>query len=122
MSETKISEETHLPYKSGKIILTIDGELVFLDVFDIIRLQTDGACTVFFTKDKNTYTVNLSLDECVQLLESYSFFRAHEYHLINTNHISKYIKGKRRHFIMSDDSTVDISLPKSEEFLKTLDI
>ena len=122
MSKKEISEETQLPLTSGKIILTINEELLFLDVFDIIRLQSDNFGTVFYTRDKSTYTVSLILDEYAQLLKSYSFFRAHETHLINTNHISRYVKGKRRYFIMSDDSTVEISLSKSKEFLKNLDI
>lgn len=113
-------EPQQAPTKPGKVILSMNDEMLFLDVENIIRLESDGSYTQFYTQDKKKYTTSRTLATYEEKLLSQGFVRVHNSHLINVNHIGKYIKGEGGYVIMSDGSTVEVSRRKKEEFLKAL--
>jgi two-component system, LytTR family, response regulator len=49
-----------------------------------------------------------------------NFFRVHRSHLINLEHVKKYIKGEGGYVIMSDNSQVEVSRRNKNEFLEKL--
>jgi len=56
------------------------------------------------------------------MLDAKGFFRVHNSHIVNLAHIKKYVKGDGGYVIMSDNSVVDVSRRKKEEFLQMLNI
>jgi two-component system LytT family response regulator len=55
-----------------------------------------------------------------QMLEEYRFFRVHNSHLINLDFVSEYFKGEGGQVKMADNSVVDVSRRRKEEFLNLL--
>jgi two-component system, LytTR family, response regulator len=51
------------------------------------------------------------------ILTDFDFLRIHKSHLINLEHVKKYLKGKGGQLIMADDSVVDVSPNKKQELL-----
>lgn len=100
-------------------IPTING-LVFLSVSDIIRCQSDVNYTTIFSKDKSKLMVAKTLKEFEELLTEYNFFRVHNSHLINLACIKSYNKGKGGYVTMIDNSEVEVSTRRKEEFMKVL--
>lgn len=98
---------------------TLDG-LVFLEIMDIIRIQSHSNYTTIYLKDHQKLTVAKTLKEYENLLSDYNFYRVHNSHLINVAHIKKYNKGKGGIILMSDQSEIEVSSRKKEEFLKKL--
>jgi two-component system LytT family response regulator len=94
--------------------------LILLNISEIIRLESDGAYTTFFTSDGNKYLTSRTLATYEDQLIPQSFFRVHHSHIVNMNHISKYVKGEGGQVVMSDNSTVDVSRRKKEDFLRAL--
>lgn len=103
-----------------KIILPMNEGLLLLNIPDIIRLESDGSYTEFHTSDGKKYLTSRTLATYEDQLLPQSFFRVHHSHLVNMNHISKYIKGEGGYVIMSDNSSVDVSRRRKEEFLRAL--
>ena len=49
-----------------------------------------------------------------------NFFRVHRSHLINLEHLVKYVKGEGGYVLMSDESKAEVSRRKKPEFLSFL--
>jgi two-component system LytT family response regulator len=100
-------------------IPTING-FTFLQVNDIVRCQSEINYTTLFLKDRQKITVAKTLKEFEELLSDYNFYRVHNSHLINLACIKNYNKGKGGFVLMSDNSEIEVSTRRKEEFLKKL--
>ena len=98
---------------------TLNG-INFVPIQDIIRCESDINYTTFYLMNKNKIVVAKTLKEFEEMLEGYNFFRVHNSHLINLAHIKNYVKGEGGIVTMIDDSSVDVSRRRKEEFMKKL--
>ncbi|WP_431135306.1 LytR/AlgR family response regulator transcription factor [Psychroserpens mesophilus] len=97
-------------------IPTTDG-FEIIEISDIIHCQAETSYTHIFTKN-NKFLVSKGIRFYEDLLKDANFFRIHNSHLVNIDHIKKYTKGKGGYVTMSDNSNVDVSTRKKEDFLK----
>ncbi len=95
---------------------TSDG-LIFINIKDIIRLQSDGSYTVFHIGTGKNILVAKTLGEYEEILQENGFFRTHHSHIININRIQKYVRGRGGYVVMDDGSSVDVSARRKDEFL-----
>ncbi len=98
---------------------TFEG-LLFIPIEEIVRIQSDKNYTDFFLTAKRKVVVTRSLKDYESLLAEFGFIRIHHSHMININHLVKYIKGFGGYVIMSDQSKVDVSRRKKDDFLEQL--
>lgn len=98
-----------------------DGDgLVFINLSDIVRCDSDGNYTFFILTSGKKIIASRTLGEYEQMFTEDNFFRVHRSHLINLQHVKKYIKGEGGYVIMSDDSQVEVSRRNKNEFLEKL--
>lgn len=100
-------------------IPTLEG-LLFFDINDIIQLEAHSNYTIIHFSGKQKITASKTLKDFEDLLPADTFFRTHHSHLINLNHIKKYIKGDGGQIEMQNGNYVDVSRRKKEEFLKAI--
>jgi len=105
---------------SKKISVPTVNGYVFLQVADIIRCHSEINYTTLFLKDKQKITVAKTLKEFEELLKEYNFYRVHNSHLINLSYLKSYHKGKGGYAVMSDQSEIEVSTRRKEDFLKKL--
>jgi two-component system LytT family response regulator len=105
---------------SKKICVPVINGLIFVQVMDIVRCQSEVNYTNIFLKDKQKLLVAKTLKEFEELLTDYNFFRVHNSHLINLNYIKSYNKGKGGFITMVDGSQIEVSTRRKDEFLKLL--
>jgi len=105
---------------SKKICVPVLTGLIFVNVDDIVRCESNVNYTTLFTKDKQKILVAKTLKEFEELLGDYNFFRVHNSHLINLDYIKSYNKGKGGTVSMTDGSEIEVSTRRKEEFLKKL--
>ncbi|HKI45002.1 MAG TPA: LytTR family DNA-binding domain-containing protein [Balneolales bacterium] len=105
---------------SRKISIPTSSGLTFLQVSDIIRCQSDINYTTIYLKNKQKITVARTLKEFEELLTDYNFYRVHNSHLINLAYIKSYHKGKGGSVQMTDQSEIEVSTRRKENFLKKL--
>lgn len=110
----------NLQGRSKRICVPVMNGLVFLQVSDIIRCESDVNYTTFFLKDKEKLMVSKTLKEFEELLTEFNFFRVHNSHLINLAYVKKYVKGKGGYVIMEDHSEIEVSTRRKDDFLKKL--
>ena len=104
----------------GSIALpTFDGyELV--DAESIIRLEAQGNYTAVYLGEPEPLIVCKLIQHYEDLLRNDFFVRVHKAHLVNLRHVKKYIRGQGGYAVLSDGSTVDVSIRRREAFLERL--
>ena len=93
-----------------------------VELADIIRCEADANYTIFHLNDKTKMIISKNLKEFENQLVKNNFFRIHNKHLINLKHFKEYLKGKGGQVIMSDNSVLDVSVRKKQEFMEVLQL
>ncbi len=93
-----------------------------IEVEEIIRCESDGNYTTIILPTRKI-TVSKTLKEIEkQLVDFPYFFRLHNSHLVNLNHVSKYIRGEGGSVILSNSEEIGVSRSKKNELLEVLGI
>jgi two-component system LytT family response regulator len=103
-----------------KICVPVVSGLVFLDISEIIRCESDINYTTIYLKDKQKLVVAKTLKEFEEMLSEYSFFRIHNSHLINLAYVKSYNRGKGGSVILVDGTEVEVSTRRKDNFLKKM--
>jgi two-component system, LytTR family, response regulator len=103
-----------------KITLPTGNAYEIINLKDIIRCEADGSYTNFFLADKRKLMVSASLKHYEELLPENDFIRAHHHHLINMNHVLRFLKEDGGYAVMSDGSKIEISRRKKDQFMERL--
>ena len=98
---------------------TLEG-YEFLETSEIVRCQSDANYTEIFLGSGKKLMVSRTLKSFEELLGDEHFFRVHYSHLINLKKVRKYIKGKGGHVVMKDNTSIEVSTRRKEEFLNQL--
>lgn len=98
---------------------TLEG-LEFVDVDQILRCESSSNYTTIHLMNSSAMVVCRTLKEIEELLPSTLFLRVHNSHVINIQHIRKYIKGAGGSIKMSDDHEVPVSRLRRDQVLKEL--
>ncbi len=100
-----------------------DGDgLIFINLADIIRCDSDGNYTFFILTNGKKIIASRTLGEYEQMFADDNFFRIHRSHLINLEHVKKYIKGEGGYVVMTDNSQVEVSRRNKTDFLERLSL
>lgn len=103
-----------------KITLPTGNAYEIVNIKDIIRCEADGSYTNFYLADKRKLMISFGLKHYEELLPENEFIRVHHHHLINMNHVLRFLKEDGGYAIMSDGSKIEISRRKKEAFMEKL--
>lgn len=115
--KTMMEYMNHSPREGKKIVLRSINSIHLVYVHDIVRAESDRNYSRFYFLDEPPVTVAKSLRNFIDVLEEYGFIRVHQSHLINTDHIKKYMKNDFV-VVMNDNSEVPVSHRKRDFLLK----
>lgn len=107
------------PANSGKgsfqkLGLPSAEEVTFVNIPDIIRCEAEGSYTAFYLANQPKILVARTLKYYENLLQDLGFYRIHDSHLINLQHVKKYFKEGS--VILSDGSQVLVSARRKKAF------
>lgn len=113
-----------------RIALPDKNGLNFFEIKKIIRCQSDNSYTEFFILDDNNrrrghikIVVSKGFDYFEDFLIPKGFFyRVHNRHIVNVNHIKKYIKDKGDYLVMVNNSgeMIPVARARKKDFLNYL--
>jgi len=103
--------------QNKKIVLKTTENRYVINIKDIIRLEADGAYTIFYTKDQKII-ISKNLKFYQELLNE-QFIRCHQSHLVNKTHITKI--DNKGFLLLSNEQTVPISTRKKNDILKQIE-
>jgi two-component system, LytTR family, response regulator len=108
------------PQLSQRIALPVGDAMQLFAPDDIIRCESDSNYTYIFLAAGKKVLLAKTLKEIEETLRGLSFFRVHQSHLVNMNHISKVVKGEGSYLTMTDGASIPVSRNKKEAFMELL--
>ncbi len=103
--------------KAGKIAFPTFKGYEFYNYDEIIRCEADSNYTKVFTNSGKSIVISKTLKSIEEMLDSSTFIRVHQSHLVNINHLVEYNKADGGELRMSDDSVVPLSRQRRQYFL-----
>lgn len=107
--------------RPGRLALPTAEGLIFLELANILRLESDSNYTIFYTLKKEKIIISKTLKEFEELLTGSHFFRIHNSHIVNLLQIERYMRGEGGTVVMSDRMEIEVSRRRKEDFLKKLE-
>ena len=105
---------------SKKLVLKTAESIFLINIADIIRCESSGNYTKFYLTNQKPVLVSRTLKEYDDILTEYHFFRVHQSHLVNLNHIVRLDKADGGVLIMNDNQNVPIATRRKEALVKAL--
>lgn len=105
---------------SGKLALPIKDGIVYLSISEIVRVESDGAYSIFYTDGGKKHLSSKNLGEYEEILPALGFFRVHRSHMVNVKKVKKFIRSDGNFIEMEDGSMVEIARRKKDEFLQLM--
>ena len=107
--------------KSNKrLALHSQDKIEIVEIGNIIRCESNINYTYFYFADGSKMLVTKTLKEYDGMLSDYGFYRVHQSHLINIDHLKEYVKIDGGYLKMFDGSSVPISTRKKSYVLNLL--
>lgn len=103
-----------------KLALPTAEGFQMVSISEITRLQSDSNYTLFFLAGGKPLMVSRTMKEYEEMLEEYNFFRVHNSHIINLQHMQRYVKGEGGYVVMNDGTTIEVSVRRKPGFLQKL--
>ncbi|MFN0214150.1 MAG: LytR/AlgR family response regulator transcription factor [Saprospiraceae bacterium] len=101
-----------------KIALTTSDGLVFKRIQDIVRCESDRMYTIVVLGTGEKLVVSKPMGQLEEILEGQEFFRVHNSHLINMNHIRQFVRADGGYVVMEDGATVSVARNRKDDFLE----
>lgn len=119
-----------LSNEEQKIGLTDKDGVHFYELKNIVRCQSDNSYTEFYIlgeSRKAGEVIRIVISKGINdfedfLLEKGFFYRVHNQHLININHINKYVRNNGGYLVMDDNSggSIPVARARKDDFLNFL--
>ena len=103
-----------------RIALPTAEGIHFVQMSDIIQCESLGSYTKFHLVKGPAIVVSKLLKTYEEILDNYYFFRVHQSNIINLEHIKRYVKGDGGQVWMSDNTEIEVSRRRKDEFLLLL--
>lgn len=97
------------------LALPSKNDLKIKSVSEIIRLEAKNNYTKIVTISGEIYIISKTLKQYEEKLPKSTFIRVHKSHIINLNHVERYIRTKNGSLLMKDNTEVPISAQKKNE-------
>ena len=111
------------PKNLQKLILKTAEKIYSVNIQDIVNCESEKNYTTFHFINAPKIVVSTNLKEYDNLLTPFNFFRTHQSHLINMAYFDHFIKSNGGNtIVMTNKSTIPLSVRKKEEFLALLDL
>ena len=114
-SNIKEEERSH-----KRLALHSQDKIEIVEIGNIIRCESNVNYTRFYFADGSKMLVTKTLKEYDGMLSEFGFYRVHQSHLINIDHLKEYVKIDGGYLKMLDGSSVPISTRKKSSVLKLL--
>lgn len=101
-----------------KVALPTNDGITFLNVDQIVRIEGDSNYSYVFLANGEKVCITKTLKQIEESLEGQPFYRVHLSHLVNLNHIVKYLKEGGGYLVMSDKTTITVARQRKDGFME----
>jgi two-component system LytT family response regulator len=106
-------------YDQKKITINTDGKLIFLNIDDVLFVESDGNYSTIVTTEGQKILITKKLKEVNEILPEHYFFRIHNSYIINLNKIKEFIKNEG-YVVMESGHKIPVARQRKSDFLEKL--
>ena len=106
-------------FDKKRITINTDGKLLFLDIDDIIYVESDGNYSTIYLQNQKKIVVTKKLKEVDAILPEHHFFRIHNSYIINLGKIKAFIKNEG-YVVMNSNHKIPVARKRKSDFLEKL--
>lgn len=117
-----LKPQKEAPENKNYIAISYPDRIDMLKANDVIYIEAINRYAVFHTRDGKKHVSSKNLRYFEEILDDTVFFRTHNTHIININHLVKIVKTGGSYCEMDTGLLLPISKRKQEEFNKFLKI
>ncbi len=114
--KNEMGANPELSTQPGKLHVATATHVYYLDVKDIVRIQSISNYSKLFFTGGQTLTVSKVLSHFDELLSGSHFSRIHRTHLVNLLYIKQYVHGNEAKIGMSTNEMLPVSRRKKKMF------
>ncbi len=103
-----------------RLLINMSNCSVLVKVNEVIRCKSNRNYTELFLQNGQKLTVTKPLKQFAQLKSLANFARIHLSHLVNIDHIDRFIKTGGGMVVLSDGTKIPVSVRRKEELLKKI--
>jgi two-component system, LytTR family, response regulator len=103
-----------------RIVLTSNEGMHFVEISNIIRLQSEVNYTTFYLTSGERMIITKTIKTYEELLPKELFFRTHQSHIVNLKFIKSILREDGGYALMKDGSKIPISRRKKEQLISVL--
>lgn len=100
-----------------KIALPTQDGMTFINVDQIVRVESDSNYSFVHLANGDNVCITKTLKQIEESLEGQPFYRVHQSHLVNLNHIVKYQKDGGGYLVMTDKTTINVARQRKDGFM-----
>ena len=108
--------------KRNRIVISLFDSYEYIEIDKLLHIKSEGRYSILILSDNSKFVVSKNLGEFEKELKEYEFLRIHKSHLVNKNHIVRYLKKEGGYIVLSNDSVVPVSKISKNEFHSMFDI
>jgi two-component system, LytTR family, response regulator len=101
-----------------KIALPHQEGVVFVELKNILYCEADDNYTHFFLSNGQKHLVSKTLRDIQEVLEERNFLRISRQHLINLDHIAKFMKGEGSYVILSNGQSLPVARSQKDKLIE----
>jgi two-component system LytT family response regulator len=101
-----------------KIALNTADGMMFIKPDQIIRCESQSNYTKIYLTTHQKVTIAKTLKDVEETLQEYHFYRIHNSHLINLQHIEKFVKADGGYVLMSDGEHITVARNRKDGFIE----
>ncbi|NIJ54797.1 LytR/AlgR family response regulator transcription factor [Dyadobacter arcticus] len=101
-----------------KIALPHQNGVVFVELKNVLYCQANDNYTYFFLPNGQKYLVSKTLRNIQDILEERNFLRVSRQHLVNLDHIAKFMKGEGSYLVMSDGFSIPVAKSQKDKLVE----
>lgn len=107
-------------FPASKIAIPTNDSYVFVMLKEILRLEARGNYTCIYTADGSKHISSRNIKQYDEMLPERQFFRIHNSHIVNLEHVRKYRKGRGGEVEMTDGAVLEVATRRKDAFLAQL--
>ncbi len=109
---------TNIKTLPEKIALPHQDGVIFVELKQVLYCESDNNYTRFFLANGHKHLVSKTLRDVQETLEERNFLRISRQHVVNLDHITKFVKGDGSYVVMSDGQTITVARSQKEKLVE----
>ncbi len=106
-------------YNKKRITISTDGKLIFLDLDDLLFVESDGNYSTLHLENSKKIVLTKKLKEVNTLLPEERFFRIHNSYIVHLDKIKEYFKSDG-YVVLVSNHKIPLSRQRKAAFLQKL--